>query len=297
MARDRLEGILNLYKPAGKTSRQAIDPIARWVRPNKCGHAGTLDPLAEGVLVVCVGKATRLISCIQEQRKIYRAVFLFGQTSDTDDITGEVRINASAPIPSRADIELALPQFVGAIQQVPPQYSAVHVEGQRAYALARKGEAPELEARTVQVYRIELLDYAHPRLELEIECGSGTYIRSIGRDLGQKLGCGALMSALVRTRIGPFDADSAVRLADLTRDNMATHLQPALRAVEHLPRQSCTGEALQALSQGRRIPLELPGLTAGASLALVTPDGTLGALGEVRDDGTIQPTIVFVAGD
>jgi len=297
MARERLEGILNLYKPAGKTSRQAIDPIARWVRPNKCGHAGTLDPLAEGVLVVCVGKSTRLISCIQEQHKVYRAVFLFGQTSDTDDITGEVQINESAPLPSRADVEQALPQFVGAIEQVPPQFSAVHVDGKRAYALARRGEAPELEARTVHVYRIELLDYVQPRLELEIECGSGTYIRSIGRDLGQKLGCGALMSELVRTRIGPFDAESAVPLEDLTRDNLAVHLQPALRAVESLPRQTCTEEGLQALSQGRRIPLELPELATGTSLALVTSVSVLAALGEVRDDGTIQPTIVFVAGD
>ena len=297
MARERLEGILHLYKPAGKTSRHAIAPIARWVRPNKCGHAGTLDPLAEGVLVVCVGRATRLISCVQDQHKVYRAVFLLGQTSDTDDITGEVQINAAAPVPSRADVEQALPQFIGAIEQVPPQYSAVHVEGQRAYALARKGEAPELEARAVQVYRIELLGYVHPRLELEIECGSGTYIRSIGRDLGQKLGCGALMSELVRTRIGPFDAESAVRLEALTRDNLADHLQPALRAVEHWPRQTCTEEALQALRQGRRISAELPELATGASLALVTSEGALAALGEVRDDGTIQPTIVFVAGD
>ena len=297
MGRERLEGILNLYKPAGKTSRHAIDPIARWARPAKCGHAGTLDPLAEGVLVVCVGKATRLISCIQEQRKIYRAVFLLGQTSDTDDITGQIDFHTTAPIPLRADIEQALPQFVGAIQQVPPQYSAVHVEGQRAYALARKGEALELEARTVQVYRIDLLDYAHPRLELEIECGSGTYIRSIGRDLGQKLGCGALMSELIRTRIGPFDAESAVRLEDLTRDNIAAHLQPALRAVEHLPRQSCSAEALQSLSQGRRIPVESAELAAGSSLALLTPEGALAALGEVREERVIQPTIVFIASD
>ena len=297
MARERLEGILNLYKPAGKTSRQAIDPIARWVRPNKCGHAGTLDPLAEGVLVVCVGKATRLISCIQEQRKIYRVAFLFGQISDTDDITGEVHINTSAPIPTRTDIEQALPQFVGAIEQVPPQYSAVHVEGKRAYALARRGEAPELEARTVQVYRIELIEYVPPRLQLEIECGSGTYIRSIGRDLGQKLGCGALMSELVRTRIGSFRAESAVRLEDLTRDNIAARLQPALRAVEHLPRQNCSAEHLQALSQGRRIPIESADLNGRTLLALISPECALAALGEVRDDGTIQPTIVFVAGD
>lgn len=297
MARERLEGILNLYKPAGKTSRHAIDPMARWVRPAKCGHAGTLDPLAEGVLVVCVGKATRLITCIQEQPKTYRATFLLGQTSDTDDITGEVRIDGSAPVPSRADIEQALPEFVGAIQQVPPQFSAVHVEGQRAYALARRGKTAEIEARTVHVYRIELLEYAPPRLALEIECGSGTYIRSIGRDLGQRLGCGALMSELVRTRIGPFSAGSAVRLADLTRDSIGAHLQPTLRAVEHLPRQTCTAEMLQQLSLGRRIPIELPSLTTGNVLALVTPEGALAALGEVRDDGTIQPTIVFCASD
>ncbi|HVW01634.1 MAG TPA: tRNA pseudouridine(55) synthase TruB [Planctomycetaceae bacterium] len=297
MGRKRLDGILNLYKPAGKTSRHAIDPIARWVRPDKCGHAGTLDPLAEGVLVVCVGKATRLISCIQEQSMVYRATFLLGQTSDTDDITGEVQINASAPVPSRADIEHVLPQFVGAIEQVPPQYSAVHVEGQRAYALARRGETADLAARTVQVDRIDLLDYVPPRLDLEIECGSGTYIRSIGRDLGQRLGCGALMSELVRTRIGPFDAGSAVCLEDLTPENLSAHLQPPLRAVEHLPRQTCTPEALQSLSQGRRIPLELPGVAAGASLALLTQEGALAAVGEVREEGTIQPTIVFIAGD
>ena len=184
-------GILNVDKPTGITSRDAVNRVERLFGKVKCGHAGTLDPLATGVLVICVGPATRLIQYVQRLPKQYRAVFQLGRESVTDDVEGEVELVAGAPEPTRAEIEAALPQFLGDILQRPPAHSAIKVDGQRAYDLARRGEEFELPARTISIYRLEVLRYEYPELELAIECGSGTYVRSLGRDLAAALGTAA----------------------------------------------------------------------------------------------------------
>ncbi len=194
-------GWLVIDKPAGITSSRVVVQLRR-ATGIKAGHAGTLDPLATGVLIVCLGPATRLIDVIHRQTKGYRARFLLGKQSDTDDIEGTVTDVVDARPVTRGDVEHALPRFVGKIAQVPPQFSAVHVQGRRAYQLARAGQEVEIEPREVEVFRLELLSFAYPELEVEIECGSGTYVRSIGRDLGALLGTGAGMSQLVRTRVG-----------------------------------------------------------------------------------------------
>jgi tRNA pseudouridine55 synthase len=286
-------GILNVFKPTGWSSRDIVNRVERIVKPAKAGHAGTLDPLAEGVLVVGVGAATRLIAAIQEYPKEYLGTFQLGCRSDTDDNTGQVVVVEVAQPPSRAAVEALVPQFLGEIWQVPPQFSAVHVDGQRAYAMARKGETVQIAARQVQVSCLEIVAYDWPKLELRIECGSGTYIRSIGRDLGDQLGCGALMTALVRTRIGPFHAAHAVAVADLTKENLAEHLQPAARAVEHWTQYACTDPELWDLSHGRMIESRLP-LQEGARCAIIAPDGNLAALGEIRSLRRLAPTQVFV---
>ena len=180
-------GVLNVDKPVGVTSRDVVNQVVRLVRPAKVGHAGTLDPLATGVLVVCVGHATRLINLVQEGRKRYRGRFRLGQTSDTDDVTGNVQPAGDWSGITKTQLEAELVEFIGQIQQVPPQFSAVHVQGQRAYDLARRGVAVELTARPVEVFSLQLTAFEPPDFELDVVCGSGTYIRSIGRDLGTRL--------------------------------------------------------------------------------------------------------------
>ena len=198
-------GLLNVHKPAGITSRDVVNRIQRVVRPVKVGHAGTLDPLATGVLVICLGSATRLIEYVQRMPKHYRGTFLLGRKSDTEDIEGEIEVLDAAPQPSIDEIHAALPQFVGTIRQRPPAYSALKVGGKRAYQLARAGQEVQLAARPIEVYSLSLQHYEYPEIVLDIQCGSGTYVRSLGRDLADGLGTGAVMSALERTAIGDFD--------------------------------------------------------------------------------------------
>jgi tRNA pseudouridine55 synthase len=287
-------GILNINKPAGWSSRDVVNRVERIVKPAKAGHAGTLDPLAQGVLIVGVGAATRLISAVQECTKEYRGTFQLGCRSDTDDCTGQVVPVEHARPPTMSEIDALVAEFIGEIWQVPPQFSAIHVDGQRAYAAARRGETVQIAARQVHVSRLEIISYDWPKLELLVECGSGTYIRSIGRDLGEKLRCGAMMTALMRTRIGPFHADQAVAIADLTKDNVKEHLQPASRAVEHWTQYACTESELWDLSHGRMVKSRLL-LPEGSRCAIIVPDGRLAALGEIRSLGRLAPTQVFAA--
>jgi tRNA pseudouridine55 synthase len=291
-------GVLNLHKPSGMTSRDVVNRVQRLVKPAKCGHAGTLDPMATGVLLVAVGPATRLISLLQEGRKTYRAEFTLGQTSDTDDSTGQIRLHDSTPV-TLNQILAALPRFLGRIQQTPPAFSAVHVDGQRAYAIARRGEEVILQPKEVEIRDIRVLDYCWPHLRLAIDCGSGTYIRSIARDLGQLLGCGALMSELVRTAVGPFTLQQAVLVDQLYAESIASLLTPAVSIVHHFPQLDCSPDQQRDIIAGRRIPLpaELQHVSANASVALTGCQGRdLLALAEVLPDGSLQPRHVFVTG-
>src|SRR6478609_12096076 len=208
-------GLLNVDKPAGITSRDVVNRVQRLVRPHKVGHAGTLDPLATGVLVIAIGPATRLIEYVQRMPKSYQGTFLLGRTSDTEDVEGNVVELPHTPVPSRDDILAAIPRFLGTIEQRPPAFSALKVAGQAAYKLARRGEAVELAARPVEIISIDLVRYEYPELELRVRCGSGTYIRSLGRDLAEALGSAAVMSQLRRIAIGPFQVEESLQLADL----------------------------------------------------------------------------------
>lgn len=250
-----LIGILNVNKPAGCTSRRVVDHVERIVRPAKAGHAGTLDPLATGVLVVCVGQATRLIQYVQSMAKTYRATFLLGHQSETDDIEGEVTIVADAPMLALETIAQVLPRFTGTIQQTPSAHSAVKIAGRRAYKLARAGKKVEIAARPVTIHRLSIRRYEYPELELDIECSSGTYVRSLGRDLAIALGTVAVMSALERTAIGDFQLEDAVELQQLTPETCNQYLQPALGAVADLPRLAVSEAQQVELQHGRPISL------------------------------------------
>ena len=244
-------GILNLNKPAGISSRRAVDLVKRLVRPAKVGHAGTLDPLATGVLVVCVGAATRLIEYVQQMPKRYLGTFLLGRSSPTEDIEGDVTELSDAPVPTHAQIAAAAECFVGRIAQRPPSFSAIKVNGRRAYKLARDGQRVQLPARPVNVYRIEVKAYKYPELVLDVECGGGTYIRSLGRDLAESLGTVAVMSALTRTAIGNFRIEQSVDPNVLDCSNFTGWLQPPLAAVEHLSRIRLSAEEVTRVRNGQ----------------------------------------------
>ncbi len=274
--------------------------VTRERRP-KAGHCGTLDPMATGVLVVCIGQATRLASRVQSQPKSYEARFRLGVRTDTDDVTGEVLCEVDLPegsIDATTILEL-LPEFTGAIEQVPPRFSAVHVDGKRAYRLARAGQEVEIEPRTVNVHRLELTQFEFPEFELLIECGSGTYIRSIGRDLGERLGCGATMTRLCRTQVGPFDVARSITLDELDPASLSEQLQSPLVAVPHLKSIPLTAEELTLVRNGRSLAdcderiAEVQGQQE-VEFALVTKTGDLVAIAAFDSDAVfLKPEIVF----
>lgn len=250
-----LDGLLVLDKPGGLTSRSALDLAMRWFpRGTRLGHTGTLDPLATGVLVVCLGSATRLAEYVQRMPKTYRSTFRLGARSDTDDADGTVAPVAGALPPDESALRAALAGFVGTREQVPPAYSAAKVTGRRAYDLARAGRSVALTARPVAVYNIELCSYVYPLLEVEIRCGKGTYIRSLARDLGEHLGCGGLVQTLRRTAVGPFTADDAISL-DADPEAARARLRPREEALVELPRVVLSATAANQMSQGRAVSL------------------------------------------
>ena len=227
-----MNGFLVIDKPGGMTSRDAVNRVQLWFpRRTKIGHTGTLDPLATGVLVLCIGAATKSADRVQAMPKQYETRLRLGATSNTDDADGEVIESPSTPTPTLAVIESTLPAFHGIIQQLPPQFSALKVQGQRAYDLARRGIDVALQPRPVRVDAIAVLGYEWPWLDLRIDCGKGTYIRSIARDLGAILGVGGLVQTLRRTRVGPFSAEQGIKL-----DAQASAAHAALLPVDTIER-------------------------------------------------------------
>lgn len=257
-----MQGFLNLDKPQGWSSFDAVRAITKlFPRGTKVGHAGTLDPLATGVLVVAVGRATRLISYAQNGTKTYHGEFLLGRTSDTEDTTGSVVELDTARIPSREEMEAALPSFIGEVMQRPPAYSAIKVDGQRSYDRARRGEHFELTSRPVRIDSIELLTYDYPRFELLVVCGKGTYIRSLGRDIGEKLGSGAVMAQLRRLRVGGFGIEDALSIEKLRAEQTTPVLAPCIDAMDvAIPRIDLAQEPLWRLLNGQVVdlPIEQP---------------------------------------
>ncbi len=289
-------GLLNVNKPSGVTSRQVVDWVQRITGQPKAGHAGTLDPLASGVLVVCVGAATRLVEYIQRMPKCYAAAFLLGRTSPTEDIDGEVTELDHPPVPSLEQITAAAARLCGEIRQRPPAFSAVKVQGRRAYELARRGRQVDLEPRTVTVSRLEVESYAYPELRLRVECGSGTYVRSLGRDLAESLGTAAVMSELVRTAIGGFRIENSVVPEALTRESWTAHLLPPLAAVEALPRVPLIPAELERVRSGQSIcRSDVP--PDAAEIAALDSGGRLAAILVSRGPGVWGPSLNLPADD
>jgi tRNA pseudouridine55 synthase len=289
---EKHSGILNLNKPSGVTSRKVVDVVQRLARPAKVGHAGTLDPLANGVLVVCVGQATRLMEYIQRMPKTYVGTFLLGRKSDTEDIEGRLEELTNPPVPTLEQIQSASLKFNGEILQRPPAYSALKIAGRRAYELARKGMSVELTPRPVSVHRLEIRSYNYPELVLEIECSRGTYVRSLGRDLAETLGTATVMSALTRTAIGSFHLTDALRPEQLNADNLPALLLPLLRAVEDLPRRVLSSVENDAILHGQTIARQEPD-PLNSEIAGLDSQNRLTAILENTGEEFLRPKMTY----
>lgn len=313
---DTMHGFLNIDKPAGITSHDVVARVRRLAGQRRVGHAGTLDPLATGVLVVALGGATRLIEYVQnETRKRYLAVVRLGVTTATDDAEGAPLAERPVPPLAAGDIERTLAGFRGEIMQTPPAYSALHLQGHRLYDLARAGVVVDIPPRPVIIEQLHLVRWEPPLLTLDIACGKGTYIRSLARDIGAALGCGGHLAALRRTAVGPFRIEDAVALdllegasgkaggrgrgddssftAPLLRAFLPAVLQPPEAAVADWPRADLDAAAARRVRNG--LPLALPGLSGDRARAH-GPDGALLALLHRAGDAW-KPEKVFSFGD
>ena len=243
-------GVIPVDKPIGATSRRVVDAVARALGMKTVGHAGTLDPLADGVVVVCAGHATKLVDYLHDLPKHYTASFLLGRSSPSDDFETPIEVEAEPRVPTREEIEAALPSFRSEILQRPCDYSAVHVDGKRAYRLARKGRPLELAAKRVRIDVLDVTAYEWPRLGVDIVCSSGTFVRAIGRDLAMALGTTAVMESLTRTAVGPFERERSLAMAAVTLESVRAAMLPAVAAVPLVPRFTLGDDLLAKAVRG-----------------------------------------------
>lgn len=298
----QISGILNIAKPAGMTSHDVVAAIRRASGERHVGHAGALDPMATGVLLICLGQATRVAEYLMASEKRYTAWMHLGVTTDTYDATGTVVSQASELSLSLADIARATRQFVGCIAQVPPMYSALKRQGQPLYYLARQGKEVEREPRIVQVYRFEIKDWFPPILVADIVCSKGTYVRSLAHDLGQALGCGAHLARLVRTASGVFQLDEAVELdvalQSFRQGRWRNFLQPLDVALQKYPAWKAEPETARRIGYGQAVdgPPWLKKPEEGALCRAYTPEGRLLALLQFDSARSLwRPAKVFAA--
>jgi tRNA pseudouridine55 synthase len=293
-------GFLVLDKPAGLSSHACVGRVRRAYRLKRVGHGGTLDPAVTGVLPIALGPATRLLPYLNGD-KAYRGVVQLGVSTNTDDLEGEVLERNPVPPLSAGELEAALAPFRGAISQVPPQVSAVHVDGVRAYARVRRGESLELAARPVTIHGLELLgwDPTSGQLELELRCSAGTYVRALARDLGAALGCGGALARLRRTEALGFGLEQAVPLEVLDAGREGGSPPPLLdplAPLAHLPHHRLSAEEEAGWRCGRapQLPAALAELTAATAVVVLDPDGNLAGMARAGE-GLLQPKLVLDA--
>jgi len=292
-----VNGILVVDKPAGKTSNAVLQDVKRALNARKAGHTGSLDPLATGVLPLCFGEATKMSRFLLDADKEYESTFVLGESSTTGDSDGEIVACADASHLEEAVVARALRVFEGDIVQVPPMYSAIKHQGQPLYKLAREGKEVERGPRHVTVYRLDMLAFrpgSRAEVDVRIRCSKGTYVRSIAEDLGKALGCGAHVSALCRTRSGPFRLAQATSLARILAlaeardfDALNALLLPMDMAVESLPRVELNEDSGYYLRQGQ--PVLAPNLPTAGMVRIELDTGEFLGIGEILDDGRLAP--------
>ncbi len=297
--RREVHGWIALDKAVGETSTDAVAALKRLFRAKKAGHAGTLDPLASGILPIAFGEATKTVPFVMDGEKAYRFTVRWGIETDTDDAEG-TPTSRSDKRPSRDAILAALPSFTGVIAQVPPKFSALKIGGERAYDLARQGEAVELAAREVEIRRLDLVDFPDADQTIfEAECGKGTYVRAIARDLGRMLGCFGHVTALRRIRVGPFSEENSVGLKSLValrdeagEDGLAGALMPVETGLAALPALAVSAADAQRLALGQAVIVRGRDAPIFEGPVAVSAQGALIALGEI-ERGSLKPKRIF----
>lgn len=258
--KNAISGVLVVDKPVGLTSHDVVQIVRKGTNIRRAGHTGTLDPRASGVLVILIGPAVRLSEYVSASDKRYQAILRLGASTDTYDAEGQITSTASVEDITEEQFQNVLQQFIGEIEQVPPPYSAVKVKGKKAYEMAREGEEVELQPRTIQVYNLELLEWAPPEAVIDVYCSSGTYVRSLAHDVGVALGCGAHLVGLRRTKSGRFTLRDAVPLRKLReafeKGNWYQYLIPAAEALSDWPAVELAQEMVEAVRHGHRIPAQ-----------------------------------------
>lgn len=288
-----MDGVLNIRKPGGPTSHDIVSEVRRIFGQKRVGHAGTLDPMATGVLIVCLGKATRIVEYLMGQLKEYRARMTLGVTTDTQDSTGAVTSERDPSFVTREMLEQAAARFVGEIVQVPPMVSALKHQGKPLYKLAREGKTIDRAPRRVTIHTIDVLDFSKlsalgsqplPSADLLVRCSSGTYIRTLCADIGEALGCGAHMSALERTRVGRFTVEESVTLDDLREAQSSRRLEESLLSIDEaltdMPSAEIQASDTARLLNGNTVAAQVA-VTEGSTVRILTRDGALLAIGSV----------------
>jgi tRNA pseudouridine55 synthase len=294
-----VHGWIVLDKPTGMTSTHAVARIKRAFSAKKAGHAGTLDPLATGLLPIALGEATKTVPFAMDGRKVYRFEVAWGARTNTDDSEGEVVATSDAR-PARADVEALLPRFTGTISQVPPQFSAIKIGGERAYDLARDGETVDIAAREIEVYSLDLVEHGTDHSVFETECGKGSYVRALARDMGEALGCHGHITVLRRVTVGPFAEGHLISLDEIERLRHVAPVEagldelilPVETALDDIPALAVNGADADRLRRGQAVLLrgrDAPTLTG---TVYVTTAGALVALADV-ERGEIHPKRVF----
>ena len=253
-----INGWLNIDKPIGMTSTQVIGRVRRITNAQKLGHAGTLDPLATGILPIALGEATKTIQFAQDHDKIYRFTITWGESRNTDDSEGEI-ISSSDKRPTEQEILDLIPSFIGDVQQTPPKFSAIKINGERAYNLSRAGKDVEMKPRTVSIYDLTLISSTTDTAIMEMECGKGTYVRSIARDMGEILGCFGYISELRRTEVGVFSENNAISLDELEKIMLSSdpdlYVLPVETVLDDIPALALTDDEIERIRHGQNIRL------------------------------------------
>ncbi len=298
-----VNGIVLLDKPQGITSNRALQIIKRLYKAAKAGHTGSLDPLATGLLPLCLGEATKVSGFLLDADKRYNATLKLGVRTTSADAEGEVVEQREIGVYTREQIEQVLDSFTGEIEQIPPMHSALKVNGQPLYKLAHQGKEIERKPRQVHIYQIELLRHDGDELDIAVHCSKGTYIRTLAEDIGEQLGCGAHLSALRRTASGPFALENAVSLSQLEQlatgdedfSRLDAVLVPAEDALRDWPSVSLSDNTAFYLLRGQAVLV--PRAPTEGKVRVFAESGTFLGIGEVMDDGKVKPVRLFVQGN
>jgi tRNA pseudouridine55 synthase len=286
-------GLINVLKPPGMTSHDVVSFIRRTYHLKRVGHAGTLDPAASGVLPVALGSATRLLEYMTDTDKSYRVELTIGYETDTGDDTGTILNNAVCVMPVKSEIEKVLSSFIGTIEQIPPMYSAIKIQGKKLYELARAGITVERQPRIITIHNITLLHVDDTRILFDVTCSKGTYIRSLCSDIGQKINCPVVMSFLVRTRVGDFSLENSFTLQEI-ENNSPIALLPLDYALGYMPKVILTPEIAQAFQYGQSIVNSTLTVSKQTVLRIYDQEHSFIGIGQINTDAAVITPIKVI---